>query len=160
MQFKAIYNAVKHPVSQFQLLKSFGKQCMGYFRIPDVPIKSKLLFEEAGRLARGIRKFSNAVGRVVMRYREEVVDKQLVLDRIADSAISLYTVTAILSRLDSDLAEQPMDDRLKSEVSVAKLYCRHAFGILDRSLSTLFLNDDKVIEEVSDQLTSALICPF
>lgn len=153
MQFKAVYDAVKHPVSQFQLLKSFGKQCLGLFRVPDVPIKSKLLFEEAGRLARGIRKFSNAVGRVIMRYREDLVERQLVLDRLSDSVISLYTITAVLSRLDSDLAAQPLNDKLKDDLSIAKLYCRHAFNILDQSLSTLFLNDDSMIEEVSDQLT-------
>ena len=147
--------AFKHPFSRFSTMWKFSSQMLGrVISTPTIPVKSKHIQKEANLLARHVRKFGMAIPKLLGKYREGIVEKQMVLDRIAESAISLYTTTAVLSKLDRALGE--VNDKapsLGNDVDVAKLYCRMAFENLENSLGSLFKNQDGAIEALSDQIT-------
>ncbi|MFT4553052.1 MAG: acyl-CoA dehydrogenase family protein 9 [Chlamydiales bacterium] len=154
MQFKHVSEAFSHPISEFKHIKGFGRQCLNYVRNPDVPVQSDLLKEEAAKLGKCIRKFSVAVARLLSKYRENIVEKQLSLDRISTSVMAIYTTTAVLSKLDGRIQEKGLDPKvLKDELATGKFYCHYAFALIEEQLGSLFSNCDEEIESLSDQLS-------
>jgi len=101
-----------------------------------------------------VRRFGWAVLKLLGRYQEEIIERQLLLDRIATSAMALYSAAAVISKLDSELMRaQNGSEQLRRDLSVGRLYCRQAFRTIDRSLATLGRNDDERLESVSEMLT-------
>ena len=47
----------------------------------------------------GVRLLGQKVVAVLKHYREDIVEKELELERIADSAIALFTMAAVISKL-------------------------------------------------------------
>ena len=154
VQLKGIVDALKDPLENYPLFKEFGKHFWERIQLPKIPINSYHLEAEGKELASAIRRFGFAIVRLLQQYREDVLEKELALDRIATSAIAIYTTTAVLSKLDSDLARVGNNVKaLGNDVPVGKLYCRLAMRELDKALGTLFKNnEDKDIEKVSDLL--------
>lgn len=135
-------------------MKSFGKfwkQIRKMMTAPSVPVESQELASEAARLGQGIRNFARAVFKVLGRYREEVVAKQLICDRIATAVTSLYTTAAVLSKCDFELKAGRKDN-----LSVAKLYCTLAMDEFDEALKGLSKNRDAFLEAVSDEMSRKL----
>lgn len=154
MQFQSVTEALKHPFSQFGVLKTFSKQGASYLRAPPIPVHTGHLAGEAHLIGRAIRRFAVANARVLARYREDIVEHQLVLDRVANMAIALYTSIAVISKLDTQLAiTKDPDAQLQQDLASGKLYCQYALDIIEHSLVTLIHNYDKSMEDLSDQLT-------
>ncbi len=153
MQLKNTLDALYSPWKNYDLLFRFGQESLQRLRLPHVPIHSNLLKTEAMELGRAVRRFGFAVARVLAHYREEIIERQLVLDRIATSAIALYTSSAVLSKLDSDLASSSIDNiGFRNDLAAGKFYCRQAMAAVDRCLGDLFSPDDARIESLSDQI--------
>lgn len=154
MQFQSVQEALKHPINKFGVLKSFGKQGAHYFKAPDIPIKTSHMAEEAHLLGKAIRRFAVANARVLAKYREEIVEHQLALDRISDIVMALFTVTAVISKLDTQLSKTgDINAQLKQDLACGKLYCKYAFKTIDNALATLFNNIDSDIESVADVMS-------
>lgn len=145
MHLKNVVESIKHPVEKRSLLFQSMKAFAARMTTPKVPVTSPDLREEALALGSAVRRFGFAVVKLLARYGEEIVEKQLSLDRIATAAICIYTTSAVLSRVDAESN--------KKDLAVAKLYCRYAMDKLDRALSTLYKNNDEMLESVSDLLT-------
>jgi hypothetical protein len=121
---------------------------------PHVPLQSPQLAAEGRRLGRAVRKFGLAIPRLLAKHRAAIVDRQLSLDRIATSAIALYTSSAVLSKLDTELIRRSLDPKmLANNLAAGKLYCQEAMATVDRCLASLFKNNDRDIEAVSDRIT-------
>jgi hypothetical protein len=118
-----------------------------------VPLKSLQLQEEGLVLGQKVRSFGLAVAKLLIKYKEDIIEHQLQLDRIATSAMALYTTTATLSYLDAEI--QTGSKNLKNDSATAKLYCALAFNTIDRQLASISDNCDSAIENLSDQLTEA-----
>jgi alkylation response protein AidB-like acyl-CoA dehydrogenase len=121
------------------------KLSMHWLFAPKVEVRSPHLQQEAKQLSKATRRFARVIPRLLAKYREDVVEQQLALDRIATAAMCLYTTTAVLSKLDA----YPND----KDLAIGKFYCQHALGALHRHLDSLFQNDDSDIESLSDLIT-------
>jgi alkylation response protein AidB-like acyl-CoA dehydrogenase len=96
-----VRGALSHPIREFSKLLSFGrKQLSSRLSTPEVPIRSPRLSAEARRLGKRVRDFSHAVQAMLFRYREAILDRQYIQERIADAACDLYASSCTLSRLD------------------------------------------------------------
>jgi acyl-CoA dehydrogenase family member 9 len=154
VQLEKVLLASRRPFSNFSSLWQFAINNLSRFRMPAVPVRSDILRPEATMLAKRVRRFGTSILRALVKYQEGIIERQLTLDRIAASAIALYTASAVISKLDSDLANPEMDQQqLRNDLMTARLYCRQAFATVDGSLTTLLKNDDDFVERVSDQLT-------
>lgn len=152
MQLKSFLDALKHPINHFDILKLILPNLFGRCFSPHIHFKSNQLNCEAKQLAKGIHHFGIAIIRLLKRYRENIVEKQLDLERIADSAIAIFTATAVLSKLDSVLSGL-IPQTSNEELSIGKLYCRMAFSTIKKNLDNLFCTEDTHIEALSDHLT-------
>lgn len=154
MELKEAVDALKSPWSSTSTIGRLSAQWIRRWGSAGVPVQSKLLTAEAAALGKAIRRFGRAVVRALARYRQDVVEKQLVLDRIATSAMAIYTTTAVLSKLDSDLARVQGDaEALGDDVAIGKFYCNQAMEIVDRCLGQLFSEVDDEVDALSDKIT-------
>lgn len=154
VSLQGILEAIKSPLKDMSIIKQFSKNLITRLYTPEVPVQSSLLREEAAMLGKAVRRFGFSIIRLLGKYREAILEQQMALDRIATSAIALYTTTAVLSKLDASLKESGSDhSALENDILSAKLYCRMAMDTLNNSLDTLFDNQDSFIEKTSDHIT-------
>jgi acyl-CoA dehydrogenase family member 9 len=148
-QLQELQGALQHPLSSARKITGLGRGILRRITsTPAVPVQSSELAEEAERLGQATHRFGNIILRLLARHREEIVEEQLVLDRVATIVIALYTVTAVLSKLDLELSRGAGND-----LAVGRLYCEEAFAAIDRAAEGLFRNNDRHVEAVSDRLT-------
>jgi acyl-CoA dehydrogenase family protein 9 len=115
-------------------------------RMPSVPVQSPALRGHAGQLSRIIWRFSLAVNRALITYREPILDMQLVQERIANAAMDLFASTCVLSRQDSEIQfARRNGDAAASDHSAADLFLRQSFRRIRGFLGGLTDNDDKAL---------------
>ena len=94
-----------------------------------------------------------AVNRVLVVYREPVLDMQLIQERIAGVAMELFASTCTLSRWDSELqASQRNGNAASSDSYAPGLFLRRSFRCIRTFLDSLGDNDDKAILATADSV--------
>ena len=144
MEFKEIYDTMFNPSRGLGKAWTAGMNRLGAaVKIPSVPVKSESLRPQASQLGRLIWRFNLSVNRALIKYREPVMDMQLVQERIAGAAMEMFASACVISRLDSDLqgvsqngASAPASRR------AAQLFLQQSFHRIRRFLSELTDNDD------------------
>jgi hypothetical protein len=155
MQLQSLLGAAINPFRAPGALYKLAETVLRMASKPAIPVHSPLFRGEALRLSRSIRRFAFEILRLLAKCKEAVVDEQLKLNRIAESAISLYTVAAVLSKIDDEIRNAPTESRQRGrDAAIAHFYCNYALDKLDRSLAGLFAgNRDKEIQSLSNILT-------
>lgn len=153
LELKGFVDAFRHPFRDRKVISGFIRKNITNIKLPDIHIQSPMLKSEAHRLSLAIRKFGDAVVKLLKHYREDIIDKQLELERIADSAIALYTVSAVISKLDSSLSAGHRFAIPEHEIESGKLYCQMAFDTINARLDNIFAKEDRAYEVLSDKLT-------
>src|SRR5438045_7327675 len=144
MEFKEIYATMFNPSRGLGKAWTAGMNRLGAaVRVPNVPVKSESLRAQASQLGRLIWRFNLSVNRALIKYREPVMDMQLVQERIAGAAMEMFASACVLSRLGSHVqgitkngASAPANRR------AAQLFLRQSFHRIRRFLGELTDNDD------------------
>ena len=145
-QLKVVLDAFSHPVKERGMLWKFVRNQAGVrlgLTAPEVPVRSTRLLNDASALGRLVRDFGLAVQDVLRRYRETVLERQYVQERIADAACDIYASSCALSRLDHLLAH---GNNTPAEAKREEIAGRYFLKLADRrarqSLAALADNDD------------------
>lgn len=105
MQMQAVSQAWRHPLRDAGLVGRFAVdgvrlRCCS----PAVHLHNEELQRFGNRLGKQIRRFGATVQNTLITHREEVLERQLVLERIAWMSMELFAAAATLSRWDSERA--------------------------------------------------------
>lgn len=146
LQLKEIWDALHHPREHLRNAWRVGlDRADAALRPPPVTVQSTQLRPHARRLARMIWQFNYAVDRTLIRYREEVLDRQYAQERIANIAMELLASACVLSRWDADLQVGLMHrDRASA------LFVRESARRVQRWLEDLRDNDDEAVTAAAD----------
>jgi len=117
------------------------KAIRAQLRRPTVEVSRPELKKVAHRLEKAIQMYGRRHLTLLARHRESIVEKQLLVNRMADALISLYTVSAVLLRLDHEGVSD-----------VGLLYCHRALDEAERQLSSLSHNRDEMVEEAAKEV--------
>src|SRR6266513_2988232 len=147
MEFKEIYDTMFNPSRGLGKAWSAGVNRLGAaVRVPNVPVKSERLRGQASQLGRLIWRFNLSVNRALIKYREPVMDMQLVQERIAGAAMEMFASACVVSRLDAELQGVGRNgDAVAGSHQVAQLFLRQSFHRIRRLLGELTDNDDKAL---------------
>ncbi|HEY4283843.1 MAG TPA: acyl-CoA dehydrogenase family protein, partial [Chthoniobacterales bacterium] len=148
MEFKEIYDTMFSPrTGRIGKAFSAGMNRLGSaVRVPNIPVQSDALRSHASQLGRLIWRFSLAVNRALITYREPILDMQLVQERIANSAMDLFASTCVLSRWDAELqAVGRNGDSVAPNHGAADLFLRQSARRVRGWLGSLNENDDKAV---------------
>jgi alkylation response protein AidB-like acyl-CoA dehydrogenase len=135
-----------HPVKERGAVWKFVRGQVGsrlHLTAPEVPVRSADLQSEARRLGQRVRDFGLAVVDMLRKYREAILERQYVHERIADAACDLYASSCTLSRLDSLLAggnHQPLEDH--PDLIAGRYFMKLADRRIRHLLAALHDNDD------------------
>lgn len=158
IKLKAIVDAFGNPFHEFSTLFKFGVESWKKLKLPTIPIHSPLLENESKELSKAVRRFGFSVIKLLGKHKEKILERQLSLERIANCAIAIYTMTSVISRIDSDLVKTRGNPQaLGNDLAIAKHYCRMANRTIKENLDSLFTNDDQDIESLSDNITGIKI---
>jgi alkylation response protein AidB-like acyl-CoA dehydrogenase len=151
-QLKGVLDAIHHPIKEWGTLWKFGRSKVGsMFTVPDVPVQSNRLKGEATELGKRVRDFGSAVQAVLRHYREAVLERQYVQERIADAACDLYASSCTLSRMDHILTagnSNPLDQA--RDLMVGRYFLRLADRRIRQNLAALWDNDDLQVTEAAN----------
>jgi alkylation response protein AidB-like acyl-CoA dehydrogenase len=140
------WQALRRPWTNVGQLGRFaGEQVSLRVSRPLVTVTRAELRPAADELSHLIRRFALAVQRVLRRYREEIVERQLDQERLAWAAIELYGVACVLSRRDAEpTSGKPLDPHgaRVAGSAAADLYLRMAMRRIRLCLDRLNDNDD------------------
>ena len=102
-RLKTIWEALARPFSNLPVFGRFiAQEISRRLSRPPVPVRTSALASQAASLSRQIRKFGLIAQRELIRHREEILERQLVQEPIAEAAMELYASACVLSRLDTE----------------------------------------------------------
>src|SRR2546421_4022274 len=147
MEFKEIYDTVFNPSRGLGKAWTAGMNRLGAaVRVPSVPVKSESLRSYASQLGRLIWRFNLSVNRALIKYREPVMDMQLIQERIAGAATEMFASACVISRMDSELQGVGRNgEAAANNQRAAELFLRQSFHRIRRHLSELTDNDDEAL---------------
>ncbi len=144
LQLEEMWEALHHPWSEFGRAWHIGLERLGAaVHAPHVPVRTHALRSRADHLGGLVRRFSVEVDRVLIQYREEILDRQYVQQRIAGAALGLFSSACVLSRWDEELQWSGSHEAVGT--NGADLFLRRAFRRIRRWLSELHENDDDLV---------------
>jgi hypothetical protein len=115
------------------------------FRRPQPWVQDQRLYGPAWELTRLVRRFHRAVLKVLVRHREEVLDRQYDQERIAEAAMELYASLCVLSRLDAELSGHVARNPPPSlDAEAGMLFLSYSARRIRRQLAALGDNDDSL----------------
>jgi len=92
-----------------------------------------------------VAELGGGTDRVIMRHRERIVDRQLVLERLANMAIDLFATACVIARTQSLIDERGVEmcDR---EIALCDLFCVEAGRRFRRNRNMLDSKEEEVDE--------------
>jgi alkylation response protein AidB-like acyl-CoA dehydrogenase len=152
-EFEQILRAGKHPIDNFGRLARFAREQWRDIIIgADVCGLHEKLEDEGHTLAKLSNQLAREVSRLLRTYRQNILDMQLLQERIAWSAIDLYAMAAVISKLQTLLTATNGDrsEDLRRDLLIGKGFCRSAAERITQRLHALHANHDAAIVEEAD----------
>jgi alkylation response protein AidB-like acyl-CoA dehydrogenase len=151
-QLQGVLHAFHHPIRERGTLWRFLRgQLAARLTTPDIPVQSRDLTADARELARRVRDFGRAVQAMLRQYREAVLERQYVQERIADAACDLYASSCTLSRLDYLLTHgNHSPAEVKRDVAAGRCFLKLANRRIKQNLAALTDNDDDQTTATAD----------
>lgn len=139
-----------------------GRSILGRFAVeevarrltrPRIALQTGGFSHEARRLSRLLRQFGLAVQWALIQHREEILERQLVQEPIAEAAMELYASACVLSRIDAALAGPARGSAaVETETITARLFLDQSARRIREALARLKDNDHRGIEALAQRL--------
>jgi hypothetical protein len=144
MEFKEIYDTMFNPSRGLGKAWTAGMSRLGAaVKISSVPVKSESLRSYASQLGRLIWRFNLSVNKALIKYREPVMDMQLIQERVAGAAMEMFASACVISRLDSQLQSVAQNGAsAPGGRRAGELFLRQSFRRIRGFLAGLNDNDD------------------
>jgi alkylation response protein AidB-like acyl-CoA dehydrogenase len=177
-EFEQVLRASRHPIDNFGRLAKFAQTqwsdvVMGSGAKPGRDGRLHRELQEEGRLLSNLTvRLARSVHKLLRTYRQDVLDMQLLQERIAWSAADLFAISAVISKLQSMLEAHDKSqgqngsgngngngnghngngqmDSTQRDVLIGKSFCRRAGARIAERLDSLFDNLDRDLLAVAD----------
>ena len=122
---KEVGTALRRPLRNLGLLTGFAGSCIRGMLGATGNLETKLhprLAQHKDFFEKHVKDLKQSTDRAVLRYRRDIVDRQLVLERLANMAIELFATACVISRTQS-LIEEKGEEDAEREISLCDLFC-------------------------------------
>jgi alkylation response protein AidB-like acyl-CoA dehydrogenase len=145
-ELRRLAQALRRPVRGSTTLWDFlAARAGAVLRPPAVPVTSTALQAHATELGRLIRRLHLKATGALIRYREEILERQYIQERIARAAIELFACACVLSRRDRELTGVSRGGVAAGDGAVAELFLRTSLRRAREWLAGLDDNDDTAV---------------
>ncbi len=144
-RMKDVTDSLKRPWSAPAAVGGFLMEALRVrLSTPHVPVQSPELKPAARRLGKLIRRLHTTVQATLFHHREKILDRQLVLERIAWLAMELFASACALSRWDDDLRRND-----HSHDAVARLFIADSLRRAETCVREMRNNDDQLLRDAA-----------
>ena len=122
--FKEVGTALRKPLRNLGFLSGFATSRIRNVFASDMietPLHARLLAHKKF-FEKHVGELKSATERAILRHRSEIVDRQLVLERLATMAIELLATACVISRTQG-LLESRGEEACERELSLCDLFC-------------------------------------
>lgn len=122
---KEVGTALRRPLRNFGLLTGFATSRIRGILGATATLDTKLhprLERHKDFFEKHVAELKQATDRAVIRHRRDIVDRQLVLERLANMAIEMLATACVISRTQS-LIDSKGEERAEREISLCDLFC-------------------------------------
>jgi acyl-CoA dehydrogenase family protein 9 len=162
---REVGRALRNPIGQLGVITEYAARRVkrGLSR-PEIRDLRPELEDPARRFERQVGDLAGRVERVLRRHGKDIVERQILLRRLAEAAIDLYLMAAVISRADASLrqrSEQASPAGLRRpeaelpEVLRCRLLVNDAWRRVRRNLAMLDSNPDEDLLAVADRVVEA-----
>jgi acyl-CoA dehydrogenase family protein 9 len=154
-EFESILRASKHPINNFGRLAKFARS-----QWRDIVVGAEVnglhprLEDEGHMLGRLTNQFAREIHRLLRTYKQDILDMQLLQQRIAWSAVDLYAMAAVISKLQATLTAHESGTNghhdVPRDMLIGQSFCRHAADRITQRLHSLFANTDALTLREAD----------
>lgn len=127
-RLKALGSALRAPLRNLGLVTGYAAQrvrsAVGDKEKLEVEVHDALL-EHVEYFEKHVAELARAVEGAVMRHRKGIIERQLVLERLADMAIDMYATACTIARTQRLIAEQGAEGA-EGEIALCDLFCVEA----------------------------------
>ena len=142
--------ALREPIKDLGVLTEFA-----FHRIKDAignPSAGVKVAEPLAGPVRALERFAGALHdgaeRVIRAHRDRVVEEQLQLARLADIAIDLFALTAVIGRVQATI-ERLGEEAAGHEIDIARQFSREAGSRIEAHVARLGENRDERVRRIS-----------
>ena len=122
---KEVGTALRRPLRNLGLLSGFAtsriRGILGSTGTLDTKIHPRLT-QHKEFFEKHVKELKSSTDRAILRHRRDIVERQLVLERLANMAIEMFATGCVISRTHS-LIEQKGEDEAEREISLCDLFC-------------------------------------
>jgi hypothetical protein len=141
LKLKEVYDSLPRFWGRFGTIGSFASDWFALrLKSPQVPVHAPALSLYGAELGRLIGRFGIVVQNTLIRHREEVLERQLVQERISWAAMELLASACVLSRCDAELARHD-----HTHLSVATAFLEDSLSLIEGFLRDAANADDRAL---------------
>jgi acyl-CoA dehydrogenase family protein 9 len=119
---KEVGTALRKPLRNFGLLTGFAtSRIRGITADLDVKLDPRLE-QHREFFEKHVKELRSSTDRAILRYRKDIVDRQLVLERLANMAIEMFATACVISRTQK-MIEEKGEEGAEREISLCDLFC-------------------------------------
>lgn len=156
LELEGVLSAMKNPLRNLSRLGRFaGRKLGSMLTAPAISVRNLELEEDAALLAKAIGTLGANVERLLATYQRDILDKQYLLARVADTATELYVSACVLNRLEQLLRVHKIspNERRLGLIS-GRYYLKTARRRMARNMKDLWDHDDEDTNSLANFLLS------
>lgn len=158
---KTAGNIFNDPIKGFGVLSSYAKKRISKaFSARDGIRWVHPLLEEEGKACSYYTVWlSRAVEAVLRKHGKNIIGKQLLTKRLADTATSLFSALTVLSRV-TKMIQDKGDAATKDEQRIARIYLQYTKSQMNSNLRKLERDEDALLLELADSIVQGQGYPW
>lgn len=161
LELKGVLDAFFSPLGNLTRLGRFTSRKLGSLLVaPQVPVRNSELEADAAKIGSLTSQVGAAVEKLLRTYQMDIVDEQLQLGRISDSATDLYAAVCVLNRLDFLLREHDVPQaELALQLETGRYFLKLAEQRIKRNLADINSNLDEDTKSLAKRVLKTTIDP-
>ncbi len=156
---KEVARAIKDPLHNIGQLADFAVKKITSLAGDRITLAERVLEDEYSRIEEYTRHLAEAAEKVIRRYKKKIIEKEYVIERIADMVIDLYVMTAVVSRVSAAIKEKGVD-KAEAEINICKTFCNFAWRRVRRNSRMIDRNDDEILTAIAGTTLEKEAYPF
>jgi acyl-CoA dehydrogenase family member 9 len=154
---KDLANSLNDPIKSLGVLRDYGRrkvrQTLPYGRT-QITKAHESMRKQVANVEDAVQELAALTETVLRRHGRQVVEKQFATRRLADVAIDLMGMLAVISRTTS-IIEQRGLSRAENELNMALAFCTDAHHRVQQNFHAASHNDDEEVKAIADRTLAA-----
>jgi acyl-CoA dehydrogenase family protein 9 len=147
---KQLGQALSDPIKGFGLLTDFAMQYMkGRLTTERLPEVHPQLTKAKSDFETWSKNLHFTTERILIKYGKDIIKRQIIQSRLADAAIDLFGMVASISRVESCILENGVENCQK-EILYCNTYCEQAWRRVRRNLLMADTNNDQDVLKIAE----------